>query len=53
MIRLTDLALPLDHEAPALEAAVLAKLGIAQEDLVRFAGVPARQLMRAKKTRSS
>ncbi|GAA4761376.1 NAD(P)/FAD-dependent oxidoreductase [Novosphingobium ginsenosidimutans] len=36
MIRLTDLALPLDHEAPALEAAVLAKLGIAQEELVRF-----------------
>jgi uncharacterized FAD-dependent dehydrogenase len=36
MIRLTDLALPLDHEAPALEAAVLAKLGIPQEDLVRF-----------------
>jgi uncharacterized FAD-dependent dehydrogenase len=36
MIRLTDLALPLDHEAPALEAAVLARLGIPPEDLVRF-----------------
>lgn len=36
MIRLTDLALPLDHEPPALEAAVLAKLGIPPEDLERF-----------------
>ena len=36
MIRLSDLALPLDHEQPALEAAVLAKLGLAQEDLIRF-----------------
>ncbi|MCZ8170955.1 MAG: FAD-dependent monooxygenase, partial [Brevundimonas sp.] len=37
MIRLSDLALPLDHEPAALEAAVLAKLGIPHEDLVRFA----------------
>ena len=36
MIRLTDLALPLDHEAPALEAAVLAKLGVVPERLERF-----------------
>ncbi|MEY4671926.1 MAG: hypothetical protein RLZZ415_1805, partial [Pseudomonadota bacterium] len=36
MIRLTDLALPLDHEAAALEAAVLAKLGVVPERLERF-----------------
>jgi uncharacterized FAD-dependent dehydrogenase len=35
MIRLTDLALPLDHAPEALEAAVCARLGIAPGDLER------------------
>lgn len=37
MIRLTDLALPLDHAPDDLEAAVCARLGIAAEELERFA----------------
>ena len=37
MIRVTDLALPLDHAPAALEAALCAKLGIAPERLERFA----------------
>jgi uncharacterized protein len=36
MIRLSDLALPLDHPPEALEAAILARLGIAAEQLERF-----------------
>jgi uncharacterized FAD-dependent dehydrogenase len=36
MIRLSDLALPLDHEPAALEAAVITRLGIAPERLERF-----------------
>ena len=36
MIRLTDLALPLDHPPEALVAAIAARLGIAAERLERF-----------------
>ena len=37
MIRLTDLALPLDHAPQDLEAAIVLRLGIAPERLERFA----------------
>ena len=33
MLRLTDLKLPLDHDAAALPAAILARLGIAADEL--------------------
>lgn len=36
MIRLSDLALPLDHTAEDLEAAVIARLALAPGELVRF-----------------
>jgi uncharacterized FAD-dependent dehydrogenase len=36
MIRLTDLALPLDHPAEALPAAICARLGIGADDLLSF-----------------
>jgi uncharacterized FAD-dependent dehydrogenase len=36
MLRLSDLALPLDHSAPDLEAAICARLGIEPGELVRF-----------------
>lgn len=36
MIRVQELRLPLDHEAPALRAALLARLGLAPADLVSF-----------------
>jgi len=36
MIRLTDLALPLDHPAEALPAAICTRLGIAADDLLSF-----------------
>ena len=37
MIRVQELRLPLDHDAPALQAALLARLGIGAADLVSFA----------------
>src|SRR6476620_4998061 len=36
MLRLTDLALPLDHDDAALAAAICARLGIAAEDLAGY-----------------
>ena len=36
MLRLTDVQLPLDHPESDLDAAVLARLGIAAEDLIGF-----------------
>jgi len=36
MLRLTDVQLPLDHPESDLEAAILARLGIAAEDLIGF-----------------
>jgi uncharacterized FAD-dependent dehydrogenase len=36
MLRLTELKLPLDHSPEALPAAILARLGIAPEELVDF-----------------
>src|SRR5690554_8150774 len=36
MIRLTELALPLDHPESALRAAILERLGIIDADLVDF-----------------
>jgi len=36
MIRLTDLALPLDHPAEALPAAICARLGITADELLSF-----------------
>jgi uncharacterized FAD-dependent dehydrogenase len=36
MLRLTDIKLPLDHDAHALERAILARLGIEAQALVRF-----------------
>ena len=36
MLRLTELKLPLDHPADALRAAILQRLGIADDDLVGF-----------------
>ncbi|MGO4221321.1 NAD(P)/FAD-dependent oxidoreductase [Lysobacter sp. TAF61] len=36
MIRLTDLNLPLDHTEPALRQAILARLGIADDELVGY-----------------
>ena len=36
MLRITDLKLPLDHDAPALVAAILARLGIAATDLTGY-----------------
>ena len=36
MIRLTELSLPLDHPADALRAAIVARLGIADADLLDF-----------------
>jgi uncharacterized FAD-dependent dehydrogenase len=36
MLRLTDIKLPLDHDAQALEKAVLARLGIEASALIRF-----------------
>jgi len=37
MLRLTELKLPLDHSPDDLETAICDRLGIAREDLVRFA----------------
>ncbi|MGL1507617.1 hypothetical protein ACSTH4_23315, partial [Vibrio parahaemolyticus] len=37
MLRLSDLKLPLDHSPEDLEAALCDRLGIAADDLVRFA----------------
>ena len=37
MLRLTELKLPLDHPPEALPAAIIARLGIAPEDMVDFA----------------
>ncbi len=36
MLRLTDLNLPLDHSEPALREAILARLGIAADELVGY-----------------
>ena len=36
MLRLTDLKLPLDHDTDALRAAILARLGIADDELAGF-----------------
>lgn len=36
MLRLTEIKLPLDHDAGALERAVIARLGIRPEELVEF-----------------
>src|SRR5678816_3310727 len=36
MLRLTDLKLPLDHPEPALRKAILARLGIAADELTGF-----------------
>ena len=36
MLRITDLKLPLDHDEPALVAAILARLGIAATDLTGY-----------------
>lgn len=36
MLRLTDIRLPLDHDANALEAAIVQRLGIARPDLLGF-----------------
>jgi hypothetical protein len=36
MLRLTDVQLPLDHPEEALEAAIVAQLGIAPQDLIRY-----------------
>ena len=36
MLRLTEVQLPLDHPEPALRAAILAHLGIADADLIEF-----------------
>jgi uncharacterized FAD-dependent dehydrogenase len=36
MLRLTDIQLPLDHPEPDLPKAIIARLGIAQEDLLGF-----------------
>jgi uncharacterized FAD-dependent dehydrogenase len=36
MLRLTDVQLPLDHAEPAIRAAILARLEIADEDLIDF-----------------
>src|SRR5687768_6700714 len=36
MLRLTDLKLPLDHDEAALPAAIVARLGIAADELVGF-----------------
>lgn len=36
MIRVTELRLPVDHDAHALEAALLARLGLRKADLVQF-----------------
>ncbi|MEO0061645.1 MAG: hypothetical protein RLZZ08_205 [Pseudomonadota bacterium] len=36
MLRLTDIALPLDHDAAAIAPAICERLGIAADDLVRF-----------------
>lgn len=36
MIRVQEIRLPLDHDAPALKAALLARLGIGAADLVAF-----------------
>jgi uncharacterized protein len=36
MLRLTDLQLPLDHPENALKEAVLAQLGIGEDELIRF-----------------
>lgn len=36
MLRLTDIQLPLDHPESAIQAAILQRLGIAEEDLVSF-----------------
>ncbi len=37
MIRLSDLALPLDHTPAELDAAICARLGISAAELVRYA----------------
>ena len=37
MLRLTELKLPLGHEAAALPAAILERLGVPAEDLISFA----------------
>src|SRR5688572_17751603 len=36
MLRLTDLKLPLDHPEPALREAILARLGIAADELASY-----------------
>ncbi len=36
MLRITELRLPLDHAPPALQAAVLQRLGLREAELVRF-----------------
>ena len=36
MIRITELALPLDHPQEALRAAILERLGIQDADLLNF-----------------
>ena len=36
MLRLNELALPLEHPADALRPAILARLGIPSADLLRF-----------------
>jgi uncharacterized FAD-dependent dehydrogenase len=36
MLRLTELRLPLEHPADALRPAIIARLGISDQDLVRF-----------------
>ena len=47
MLRLTEIKLPLDHAEPALTASILDRLGIAENELVRYAiyrrGVDARR----------
>ncbi len=49
MLRLSDLALPLDHPPEALEAAIIARLGIMPAGLVRFTLVRRGNDARAKR----
>ena len=42
MLRITELRLPLDHAEAALRAAMLARLGVADAELARVHGLPAR-----------
>ncbi len=52
MLRLTEIKLPLDHPKDDLKAAILARLGIAADELI---GIPfsVAALMRANCPRSS